>query len=72
MACAELEGLRKQASKIKQELDERRRKMRSFRGQTTPGHPATESDYEWFLQRRLHKASAQIEQHLAQHKCEAD
>lgn len=70
MPCSALEELREQARKITRELKDRRAVAKSRADQERNGRPANKNDYDWYLQRRLAKTAAAIEQHLAQHGCQ--
>jgi hypothetical protein len=70
MICTELGLLRQQATQVSKELSARRQAARAVAASPALRH-APNHDYEWFLERKLHKAAAAIEEHLADHKCQA-
>lgn len=75
MECVQLGSLRLQASQFFRELNERRRRAREFAARESGQHlPAAAyvrpSDFEAFLERRLAKAAASIEVHVAGHRCQ--
>jgi hypothetical protein len=69
MECDELVRLRAAAQQLRKELDDRRNKARERRDNTRPDRPNA-ADYEGFLQRKIQRASAAIDQHVAQHHCQ--
>ena len=68
MECAELEKLRGQVRAIRKEMTDRRERARSMAGQKAPG--VGKDDYRGLLERKLERAAADIEQHVARHKCQ--
>ena len=70
MACQELAQLRKQATLIKTQMDEQRRKARSKASHPRDGRPSGKSEYIPFLQRKLSRLAEHIEQHISQHRCQ--
>lgn len=69
MECSDLIRLRSEAQQLRKELDERRARARDRKEHLRPGRP-NRTDYEGFLMRRILRASAAIEQHVAQHQCQ--
>jgi hypothetical protein len=73
MSCPELASMRLEASRIFREFNQRRRRAREqtakFYGRHA-GPLVRPSDFEGYLQRRLAKASASIESHIALHHCQ--
>ncbi len=70
MACHELVQLRKQATKVKSQMDEQRRKARSKASHQRHGRPSGKSEYIPFLQRKLSRLAERIERHIAEHHCQ--
>ncbi len=70
MACEELLRLRSQATQIKSKMDEQRRKARANASDPRPGRPSGKSEYVPYLERKLERLAAQIEAHMAAHKCQ--
>ena len=70
MACHELVQLRKQATRVKNQMDEQRKKARSKAGHTRPGRPSGKSEYVPYLQRKLSRLGDRIDRHIAQHGCQ--
>ena len=70
MACHELLQLRKQATKVKTEMDEQLKKARSKAHHPRPGRPSGKSEYVPYLQRKLSRLSERIERHIAKHGCQ--
>lgn len=68
MACPELERLREDASQVKRQLAEARAEANE-RPQDRRSGVRAESDMRAYLQRRLAKAAAEVERHLAEHHC---
>ena len=68
MECAELEKLRGLVREIRKEMDARREHARS-RAETDP-LAARKDGYQGLLQRKLGRAVAAIEQHVAGHQCQ--
>ena len=68
MECAELEKLREQVRDIRQEMTTRREHTR----ERAAKHPLPSRDdgYQALLERKLGRAVADIEQHVAQHQCQ--
>ncbi len=71
MGCAELEKLRGEIANVRKKLSdcqgEAQRKRLAAKDRR--GERRTQSDIEAYLERRLNKAAAAIEHHLAQHRC---
>jgi hypothetical protein len=70
MACHELVQLRKQATKVKNQMDEQKKKARNKGYHPRPGRPSGKSEYVPYLQRKLHRLSEKIERHIAKHGCQ--
>jgi len=70
MACEELLRLRSQATELKTQMDEQRRKARAKACEPRPGRPSGKSEYVPYLQRKLTRLTAEIETHVAAHKCQ--
>jgi hypothetical protein len=70
MACHELVQLRKQATKVKNQMDEQRKKARKMAGHTRHGRPVGKSEYVPYLQRKLSRLGDRIDRHIAQHGCQ--
>jgi hypothetical protein len=70
MACHELVQLRKQATQVKNQMDEQKRLAGSKAGLKRDGRPSGKSEYIPFLQRKLSRLSDRIEQHISQHGCQ--
>ena len=70
MACHELVQLRKQATQIKNQMEEQRKKARSKASHTRHGRPSGKSEYIPFLQRKLSKLGDRIDRHISQHGCQ--
>lgn len=68
MACQELERLRADASRVKKQLAEARAGANERAHDRRSGVRA-KSDMRAYLQRRLAKAAAEVERHLAEHHC---
>ncbi len=68
MICGELENLRLRACNIGRRLQEQRHKARAFAAQAAPALPHP-SDYETYLERKLHGAALEIERHIGRHHC---
>ena len=68
MECAELKTLRQQVRDIRKEMAERREHSR----ERSAKHPLPSRDdgYQALLERKVARAVAQIEQHVAQHRCQ--
>jgi hypothetical protein len=69
MECSELVRLRSEAQQLRKDLDDRRARARDRKVHDRPGRPNA-ADYEGFLQRRIQRATAAIQQHVAQHSCQ--
>ena len=69
MTCAELERLREQATSLKQQMDEQRRKARAKAGDARD-RVSGKSELVPFLQRKLQRVSEKIETHKAGHHCQ--
>lgn len=69
MECTDLVRLRSEAQQLRKELDDRRNRARERKVHDRPGRP-NRTDYEGFLMRRIQRASAAIQQHVAQHNCQ--
>lgn len=67
--CEELQNLRREATRLTVELDHRRKKAREKANTEGGGRIPGRSDYEDFLQRKISKLAAEIENHMAQHQC---
>jgi hypothetical protein len=70
MACHELVQLRKQATQVKNKMDEQRKKARSKASHTRHGRPSGKSEYIPFLQRKLSRLADRIVRHISQHGCQ--
>jgi hypothetical protein len=68
--CDDLCVLRLEVSRLFHKLREQRERARAKASLDRGGKLPGRSDYEAYLQRRLDKASAAIDQHVAQHGCE--
>jgi hypothetical protein len=68
MECAELEKLRGQVRDIRKEMTTRHEHARS-RAEKDP-LSARKDGYQALLERKLGRAVAEIEQHLARHQCQ--
>lgn len=62
--------MRREVTRLFQQLREQRQRARSKASLDRGGKLPGRSDYEAYLQRRLHKASAAIDAHVARHRCE--
>ncbi len=69
MECEELVRLRLAAQQLRKELEDRRNMARDRRDKARDGR-SNVTDYEGFLQRKIVRASAAIEAHVAQHHCQ--
>jgi hypothetical protein len=70
MECQELVQLRKQATRIKTQMDEQRRKARTKASHPRDGRPSDKNEYIPFLQCRLIRMAERIERHISQHCCQ--
>ncbi|MBZ5569324.1 MAG: hypothetical protein LAN64_15915 [Acidobacteriia bacterium] len=70
MACHELLQLRKQATKLKSQIDEQRKKALAKAAHIRQGRPSGKSEYVPFLQRKLNRLAESIERHIAEHRCQ--
>ncbi len=70
MACHELAQLRKQATQVKNQMNEQRKKARAKATHSRDGRPSGKSEYIPFLQRKLSRLAERIERHIAQHRCQ--
>jgi hypothetical protein len=70
MACHELLHLRKQATQVKNQMDEQRKKARGKATHMRHGRPSGKSEFVPFLQRKLTRLAERIERHIAQHHCQ--
>ena len=70
MACHELVQLRKQATQVKNKMDEQKKKARSKASHTRHGRPSGKSEYIPYLQRKLSRLSDRIDRHISQHGCQ--
>ncbi|MGI9101747.1 MAG: hypothetical protein ACR2IF_04805 [Terriglobales bacterium] len=70
MPCRELLDLRKQATQLKNQVNDQRKKARDKAVHFRHGRPSGKSEFVPFLQRKLARVSARIEQHMADHKCQ--
>jgi uncharacterized Zn finger protein len=68
MECAELEKLREQVREIRKEISARRERVRSMSEQRPLA--ARKDGYQALLERKLGRAVADIEQHVARHQCQ--
>lgn len=68
MECAELKKLRQQVRDIRQEMSARREHARS-RAEKDPGTGRADG-YQALLERKVARAVAEIEQHVARHRCQ--
>jgi len=73
MDCPQLLDMRRQATQLFQELNERRRRTREYTAQLVGRAPLfiRPSDYEGFLRRRLVRTSERIDAHITRHRCQA-
>ncbi len=65
-----MDRLRNEAGDLKRLIKEQREKARSKAGNLRSGRPSGRSDYEDLLQRKLQRVTAEIESHLALHRCQ--
>jgi hypothetical protein len=70
MACHELVQLRKQATQVKNKMEEQRKKARSKASHKRHGRPSGKSEYLPFLERKLSQLADRIVRHIAQHGCQ--
>jgi hypothetical protein len=70
MACSELQRLRVEATAIKNQMEEQRRRARAQAGAEREGRPSGRSEYLPLLQRKLERIAARIERHIATHQCQ--
>lgn len=70
MGCHELVQLRKQATRVKNKIDEQRKKARRNADHARQGRPSGKSEYIPFLQRKLSHLAGRIERHIGKHKCQ--
>ncbi len=70
MACHELVQLRKQATQVKNQMNEQRKKARAKAAHPRQGRPSGKSEYLPFLQRKLGRLAERIERHIAEHQCQ--
>ena len=68
MECAELKKLREQVREIRKEMAERREHARA-RATKNP-QPSRDDGYQALLERKAARGAAQIEQHVARHRCQ--
>jgi len=68
MQCAELEKLREQVRDIRKEMGARRERARYMAEQSDL--VVRKNDFQDLLERKLARAVASIEQHVAQHQCQ--
>lgn len=68
MECAELEKLRGLVREIRTEMDNRREHARSMAAKDPLA--ARKDGYQALLERKLGRAVAAIEQHVARHQCQ--
>jgi hypothetical protein len=70
MACHELVQLRKQATQVKNQMDEQKKKASSMAGHTRHGRPSGKSEHVPLLQRKLNRLGDRIDRHIAKHGCQ--
>lgn len=70
MPCQELFQMRKQASQIKNQMDQQRKKARIQGAQPRQRRPSGNSEYIPYLQRKLSRLADRIERHVAEHRCQ--
>ncbi len=70
MPCRELVELRKQATQLKNQVNDQRKKARAKASSPRQGRPSGKSEFVPYLQRKLARIAARIEQHMADHKCQ--
>ena len=70
MACQELLELRKQATKLTNQMNDQRKIALAKAAHTRQGRPSGESEYLPFLRRKLSRLSESIERHISQHGCQ--
>ena len=70
MPCPELQRLRTQATQLNNQIKEQRRKALAKAHEVRQGRPSGRSELVPYLQRKLALLGAQIESHVAQHKCQ--
>jgi hypothetical protein len=68
MECAELKTLREQVRGIRKEMTTRRERARE-RAAKNP-QSSRDDGYQALLERKLGRAVAEIEQHVAHHQCQ--
>ena len=68
MECAELKKLREQVRDIRKEMAARRGHARERAAQNP--RPARNDGYQALLERKVARAVAEIEHHVAQHRCQ--
>lgn len=70
MSCTELTRLREEVAAVRKQLSDSRNAAQRMHG-TVAERRATprSSDLVSYLERRLNKAAAQVERHIAQHGC---
>ncbi len=70
MACYDLKEMRKQATHLKNQINEQRKKARAKASHLRPGRPSGKSEYVPYLQRKLNRLADRIDRHIAQHGCQ--
>ena len=70
MPCSELQHLRKEATSLKQRMNEQRRKARAKAADRRTGRDSGRSEMIPFLQRKLLRLADKIELHMSRHKCQ--
>jgi hypothetical protein len=70
MACDALTQLRKNATKVRQDLLEQKAKMRKFAGSGDRLDARPGGDMEEYLTRKLQRVSDEIDRHIKTHQCQ--
>ncbi len=70
MPCAELIRMREEATKLRQRINEQRRKARAKAAAARDGRLSGKSELIPFLQRKLLRVADKIENHVAVHQCQ--
>ena len=74
MECAELAGLRREATAVFKDLSQCRRRAREHTAGTSDARVVSalvgRGDFEAYLQRRLARGASRIESHVAAHGCQ--
>ncbi len=62
--------MRKQATQLKNQINDQRKKARTKASLPRHGRPSGKSEYVPYLQRKLNRLGDRIDHHIAQHRCQ--